>query len=439
LKVGGVSGWFVVATHQSSQRRYTTMDTSNIVDFTSRAWAPDALTELLRAGAQRLIASAVDAELESFLAQFAAARTAAGHATVVRNGHHPARPVQTGIGPVSVRIPKVRSRNGQPVTFRSALVPPYVRKTRTLEAALPWLYLKGVSSGEMDAALKVLLGPDAKGLSANTVSRLKRDWAQEYSGWREQPLDKDPWVYIWADGVYSGLRGERDKLCALVIVGVNARGQKQFLAIEDGVRESTQSWREVLLALKGRGMNAPKLAIGDGAMGFWAALEEVFPMTRQQRCWMHKTMNVLNCLPKLSQPKAKAALHDIWQTETKAGAGKAFDLFLKIYEPKYPKAALCLQKDRDELMAFFDFPAQHWQSIRTSNPIESAFATIRHRTKRTKGCLSRDGMLHMIFKLGQCAEQNWRRLRGFDYLAKVITGVKFTDGIEMTKSNQIAA
>jgi putative transposase len=415
------------------------MEMSNIVDFSSRDEISDVLTDLLRTGAQQLIASAVEAELEGFLRQFSQTRTTAGHAEVVRNGHHPARPIQTGIGPVSVRIPKVRSKEGKPVTFRSALVPPYIRKTRTLEATLPWLYLKGISTGEMGAALKVLLGPDAKGLSANTISRLKQDWAKEYEGWRNTQLDKEQWVYIWADGIYSGLRGEDEKLCALVIVGVNARGQKQFLAIEDGVRESTQSWREVLLSLKSRGMNAPKLAIGDGAMGFWAALDEVFPTSRQQRCWQHKTMNVLNCLPKLSQPKAKSALHNIWQAETKEDANKAFDLFVKTYEPKYPKAALCLQKDRDELMAFFDFPAQHWQSIRTSNPIESAFATIRHRTKRSKGCLTRDGMLHMIFKLGQCAEQNWRKLRGFDYLAKVITGVKFKDGIETTQNNQVAA
>ena len=415
------------------------METNNIVDFASRDGTTDALTDLLRTGAQHLIATAVEAELESFMAQFSTDRTEAGHAAVVRNGHPPARPFQTGIGPVNVRIPKVRSKNGRPVTFRSALVPPYVRRTKTLEAALPWLYLKGVSSGEMGSALKVLLGPDAKGLSANTVSRLKRDWAKEYDGWREAELDEEPLVYIWADGVYSGLRGEDDKLCALVIVGVNARGQKKFLAIEDGVRESTQSWREVLLTLKSRGMNVPNLAIGDGAMGFWAALDEVYPETRQQRCWQHKTMNVLNCLPKMSQPKAKAALHDIWQAETKANAENAFDLFIKIYEPKYPKAALCLQKDREELMAFFNFPAQHWQSIRTSNPIESAFATIRHRTKRSKGCLSRDGMLHMMFKLGQCAEQNWRKLRGFDYLNKVITGVTFKDGIETTEPSQIAA
>ena len=386
-----------------------------------------------------MIASAVEAELAGYMEQFAMARTPSGHAAVVRNGYHPERPIQTGIGPVSVRIPKVRSKDGTPVTFRSALVPPYIRKTRTLEAALPWLYLKGVSSGEMGDALKVLLGPDAKGMSANTVSRLKRVWAKEYEGWRDDKLDKDQWVYIWADGIYSGLHGEEDKLCALVIIGVNTRGQKKFLAIEDGIRESTQSWREVLLKLKERGMNALKLAIGDGALGFWAALNEVHPKTRQQRCWMHKTMNVLNCLPKLSQPKAKKALHDIWQAETKADATKAFDLFIKMYEAKYPKATLCLQKDREELTAFFDFPAQHWQSIRTSNPIESTFATIRHRTKRSKGCLNRDGMLHMMFKLGQCAEENWRKLRGFDYLAKVITGVKFKDGIETTQNDQIAA
>ncbi len=249
----------------------------------------------------------------------------------------------------------------------------------------------------------------------------------------------EPWVYIWADGIYSGLRGEEDKLCALVIIGVNAHGKKYFLAIEDGVRESIQSWREVLLSLKNRGMNALKLAIGDGVMGFWAALGEIFPQSCQQRCWVHKTMNVLNCLPKLPQPKARKALHNIWQAESKKDAGKAFDLFIKTYEDKYPKATQCLQKDHDELMQFFNFPAQHWQSIRTSNPIESTFATIRHRTKRSKGCLSRGGMLHMMFKLGQCAEQNWRKLRGFDTLAKVITGVEFTDGVETAKNNQIAA
>ena len=415
------------------------MSKNNVIELEGREASTDPLSELLLSGAQKLIYQAVEAELYACLEQHTERRTPSGNAGVVRNGYLPERELQTSLGPVTVKIPKVRAKTGEPVTFQSVLVPPYVRKTKSLEAALPWLYLKGISSGEMGAALEVLVGPKAKGLSASTVSRLKQTWAQEYRNWREERLDKDQWVYIWADGVYSGLRAEQAKLCALVIIGVNERGEKHFLAIEDGVRESTQSWREVLLSLKSRGMNAPKLAIGDGAMGFWAALDEVYGETRQQRCWMHKTMNVLNCLPKSSQPKAKSALHSIWQAETKTEAEKAFDLFLATYDAKYPKATLCLQKDREELMAFYDFPATHWQSIRTSNPIESTFGTIRHRTKRSKGCLSRDGMLHMMFKLGICAEKKWRRLRGFKYLAKVITGIEFRDGIEVKKVNQVAA
>jgi len=415
------------------------MSKSNVIDLAGRDESQDPLTDMLRAGAQQLIQQAVEAELQHLLAQHTDNRTTAGTAGVVRNGYLPERELQTSLGPIPVKIPKVRSKTGEAVTFRSALVPPYVRKTRTLEAALPWLYLKGVSSGEMGAALEVLVGPEAKGLSASTVSRLKQTWAQEYRQWNERRLDRDQWVYIWADGVYSGLRAEQAKLCALVIIGVNERGEKHFLAIEDGVRESTQSWREVLLNLKSRGLNMPRLAIGDGAMGFWAALEEVLPETRQQRCWMHKTMNVLNCLPKATQPKAKQALHNIWQAETKVEAEQAFDVFIATYDAKYPKATLCLQKDREELMAFYSFPAKHWQSIRTSNPIESTFGTIRHRTKRSKGCLSRGGMLYMMFKLGMCAEDNWRRLRGFSHLAQVITGVKFRDGIEVKAVDQVAA
>lgn len=415
------------------------MGQDNVVQFAGREEFSDALTELLRQGAYQLIQQAVEAELIDFMSQFKTRLMEDGRAAVVRNGFHPERDLQTGIGPVKVRIPKVRARDGEPVTFRSALVPPYVRKTRSLEAALPWLYLKGISSGEMEAALEVLVGPEAKGLSSSTVSRLKQTWAQEYRDWHGSRLDRDRWVYIWADGVYSGLRAEDAKLCALVIVGVNDRGEKRFLAIEDGVRESTQSWREVLLQLKNRGMDPPGVAIGDGAMGFWAALEEVFGTTRQQRCWLHKTRNVLNCVPKSVQPKVKQALHEIWQAETKQDAEQAFDLFIQTFEPKYPKAVLCLQKDGEELMTFYDFPAQHWQSLRTTNPIESTFATIRHRTKRSKGCLTRDGMLHMMYKLSMCAQKNWRRQRGFDYLAKVITGVKFKDGIEVTESDQVAA
>ncbi len=415
------------------------MENSNVIELAGRDTIVDPLTDLLRAGAEKLIYQAVEAELQELLALYSDRRTETGTAGVVRNGFLPARELQTNLGPVTVRIPKIRSKTGEPVTFQSVLVPPYVRKTRTLEAALPWLYLKGISSGEMGEALKVLVGPQAQGLSASTVARLKQVWADEYDSWCEQRLDKDRWVYLWADGVYSGLRAEQAKLCALVVMGVNERGEKHFLAIEDGVRESTQSWREVLLKLKSRGMNPAKLAVGDGAMGFWAALDEIYPQTRQQRCWVHKTMNVLNCLPKSAHVKAKQALHAIWQAETKENAEKAFDLFIETYDPKYPKATLCLHKDRDELMAFFDFPAQHWQSIRTSNPIESTFGTIRHRTRRSKGCLTRNGMLHMMFKLGLCAEKNWRRLRGFNYLAKVITGVRFKDGVEVAEVDQVAA
>ena len=297
--------------HQSNQRRYATTNKSNVIKPEEREGIADPLTELLREGAQQLIQQAVGAELEELLAQHGGRRSEAGTAGIVRNGFLPERELQTGVGPVTVRIPKVRAKTGDPVTFRSALVPPYVRKTRSLEAALPWLYLKGVSSGEMGEALRVLVGPEAQGLSPSTVSRLKQIWAEEYRRECDARLDTDRWVYVWADGIYSGLRAEQARLCALVVIGVNEYGKKRFLVIEDGVRESTQSWREVLLKLKSRGMNIPELAIGNGAMGFWAALEEIYPETRQQRCWMHKTMNVLNGLPKSIQAKAKLSLHAI--------------------------------------------------------------------------------------------------------------------------------
>lgn len=399
----------------------------------------DTLTELLRTGARQLLAHALEAERAELLAQYADQQDEQGRAMVVGSGHHPEREIQTGLGPVSVQVPKVRSRQGPPVTFHSALVPPYVRKSATLEAAIPWLYLKGISTGEMQTALEALVGPEAKGLSASTVARLKQTWRTEYQTWRQQRLAEETWVYVWVDGIYSGLRADDQRLCALVVIGVTSQGEKQLLAIEDGVRESTQSWREVLLQLKARGMKAPTVAIGDGALGFWGALEEVYPTTQPQRCWVHKTRNVLNALPKSVQPKAKQALHEIWQAETKADANRAFGVFLTTYEAKYPKATACLEKDREALLTFYAFPAAHWQSLRTTNPIESTFGTIRHRTKRTKSCLTRDGMLHMMFKLGRCAEQTWRRLRGFRQLALVIKGVQFTDGIEVTMNEPVAA
>ena len=399
----------------------------------------DGLTELLQSSARELIAVALKTEVDELVASYADQRDEQARAVVVRNGYHPMRDIQPGIGPVTVQVPKVRSRQGQPVTFRSALVPPYVRKTATLETASPWLYLKGISTGEMQPALEALLGPEAQGLSASTVSRLKQAWRTEYEAWRQRRVDTAQWVYIWVDGIYSGLRAEQQRLCALVVIGMNAQGEKHFLAIEDGVRESTQSWREVLLKLKARGLQAPMLAIGDGAMGFWAAVEEVFPSTQHQRCWVHKTRNVLNAFPTSLQPKTKQALQGIWGAETKACAEKAFELFLHTYALKYPKATACLQKDREALLTFYAFPAKHWPSIRTTNPIESTFGTIRHRTTRTKGCLTRDGMLHMLFKLGQCAEKTWRRVRGFSQLSKVIEGVQFIDGIEKPTSAPVAA
>ncbi len=321
------------------------------------------------------------------------------------------------------------------MVFHSALVPPYVRKAKSVEAALPWLYLKGISTGQMQEALTVLVGPQAKGLSAPVVSRLKMVWSTEYQSWCGRRLDQDRWVYVWADGIYSGLRAESQRLCVLVVVGVNERGEKHFLAIEDGVRESTQSWRAVLLKLKARGLiQAPKLAVGDGALGFWGALEEVYPETRHQRCWVHKTANVLNYLPKSLQPKAKQALQEIGMAPARDATERAFDLFVQTYQAKYPKATECLSKDHDALLAFYDFPAEHWPHLRTSNPIESTFASIRHRTDQSQGCGSRDTLLAMMFKLGMCAEQHWRRIRGFHYLAKVIIGIRFEDGIEETES-----
>ena len=390
------------------------------------------MSTMLRDGAQRLVAQAVEAEFADFLARAAGERLADGRAAVVRNGFQPEREILTGLGSVRVRVPKARSRGEEAAVFRSSLVPPYVRRAKSVEAVLPWLYLHGVSTGNMQEALAALLGPAAAGLSASAVARLEGCWAEEYRLWRRAKLGRDRWVYLWVDGIYSGLRAEDERLCALVVVGVNERGQKKLLAIEDGVRESKQSWREVLLGLKGRGLTLPpKLAVGDGALGFWAAVREIYPDTRPQRCWVHKTANVLNYLPKALQPKAKAALHEIWMAETRAQALVAFEQFVTTFEAKYPKAVECLVKDREALLAFYDFPAEHWIHIRTTNPIESTFATIRHRTDRTKGCLTRDGMLSMIFKLGMSAEHNWRRLRGFEWLAKVISGATFRDGIEV--------
>lgn len=420
------------------------MANDTVVSFRQPEGFQDALTALLREKARDLLRHAIEAEVVAFLGAHATP-DAAGRREVVRNGYQPEREILTGIGAVPVRIPKVRDRAGQGRVFRSELVPRYVRKAASVEAVLPWLYLYGVSADRMSEALSALLGDKAKGLSASTIGRLKAEWADELKAFRSSSLAKDRWVYLWADGIHFGIRADNAPLCALVVIGVNERGQKKLLAIEEGYRESTQSWREVLLHLKGRGLEMPpELAVGDGAMGFWAALAEVYPATREQRCWVHKTANVLNRLPKSVQSKAKADLHAIWMAPTRAQAEKAFNQFIATYNAKYPKAVEVLSKDRERLLTFYDFPAEHWRHLRTTNPIESSFATVRHRTDRTRGAISRDSIVPFVFKLGKVAEQHWRKLNGFEYLAKVITGVRFRDGIEVrddstAQTNLVAA
>ena len=395
----------------------------------------DPLHELLRRGARDLIAKAVEAELETFLAAYAEEKLEDGRRRVVRNGYLPERTVQTGVGDVAVQVPKVRDRRGGGVRFHSALLPPYLRRARSLEELIPWLYLKGVSTGDYQQALSALLGEQAKGLSANTVSRLKHQWQEEHWRWSRRDLSNKRYVYWWADGVYSQVRLD-DRLCLLVIIGVTEHGRKELVAVEDGYRESEASWKELLTALRGRGLEqAPKLAIGDGALGFWKALTKVFPATRHQRCWVHKTANVLNKLPKSVQPKVKAGLHEIWMAETRERAQSAFDQVLKRFEAKYPKAMECLAKDRAELLAFFDFPAEHWAHVRTTNPIESTFATVRLRTKRTRNCGSRETTLAMVFKLLESAQMSWRRIQGFRKLELVINNVEFRNGEQLTEQS----
>ena len=389
----------------------------------------DPLTELLRTGVRKLIADAVEAELQIMLSQYADFKDDQGRQLVVRNGYLPEREIQTGIGQVTVKVPKIRDKSKQRIKFNSALLPPYLRKTKSVEEVLPWLYLKGISTGEFQEALQALLGPNAKGLSASTISRCKRIWEKEHDVWSKRRFEQRRYVYIWADGVYFNIRSEDAKQCILVIIGVTEDGRKEFIAIEDGYRESEQSWTELLLRIKSQGIkSSPKLAIGDGALGFWKALSKVYPETEHQRCWVHKTANVLNKLPKILQPKVKQALHQIWMAPTRADACKAFDAVLCVYSEKYPKAMECLEKDRKELLAFYDYPAAHWQHIRTSNPIESTFATVRLRTAKTRGCVARHTILSMVYKLVQSAQKRWRRLRGFKQLGAVIRGIQFKDG-----------
>jgi putative transposase len=419
------------------------MNDTTVLQFSQPGAFADPLTEVLRSGARALLTQAVEAEVATLLARYADELGADGRRRLVRHGHLPEREIMTGIGPVAVRCPRVRDRveqGAERIRFSSAILPPYARRSKSLEVLIPILYLKGISTGEFGEALQALLGRDAGGLSAATVARLKEAWSEEHARWARRDLSTKRYLYFWVDGIHVQARLEDEAQCLLVIIGATAEGRKELVGLTDGVRESAQSWRELLLDLKRRGLvMGPELAVADGALGFWQALEEVWPKTRGQRCWVHKTANVLNKLPKSQQPKAKRALQEIWMAATKKEALAAFDAFVETWGVKYEKAITCLTKDREPLLAFYDLPAEHWKHLRTGNVVESAFATVRHRTVRSKGCLSNKTALAMIFKLAEAAEKRWRRLNGHNLLPKLILGVKFADGIEITSQAKAAA
>ena len=421
------------------------MTDTNVLKLVQPGTFSDLLTDVLRSGAHALLAQVVEAEVASFLAANAHLQTEDGRQRLVRHGHLPERRIATGIGTVTVRQPRVRDR-GQPgetpIRFSPAILPPYARRTKSLEVLIPILHLKGISTGDFEEALMALVGTDAGGLSASTIARLKEIWAEEHARWQQRDLSAKRYVYLWADGVYFQARLEDDAQCILVIIGATPEGKKELVGLADGVRESALSWKELLLDLKQRGLDvAPELAIADGALGFWKALGEVWGKTREQRCWVHKTANVLNKLPKSIQRKAKTALQNIWMADTKADAKAAFDRLVEIYGAKYDKVFAFLTKDRSALLAFYDFPAEHWKHLRSTNPIESTFATVRHRTIRSKGCLSNKTALAlaMVYKLTDAAQKSWPRLDGPNQLPKLIQGVKFTDGVEVISPQTQAA
>ena len=396
----------------------------------------DPLTAVLRSGARRLLAQAVEAEAAAFLATMRELRLPDGRERLVRHGLGPERQMQTGIGPVAVQRVKLRDRGAGPtserVRFTSSILPRWARRTPSLDALLPVLYLRGVSMGDFQEALGTLLGKEAPNLSPSVIARLRDTWQADYACWQRRDLAARRYVYIWADGIYLQARMEPQAECMLVLIGATPEGQKELLGFQVGVRESTQSWRELLVDLKARGLAiAPELATGDGALGFWKALEEVSPTTRHQRCTVHKTANVLDKLPKSVQPTAKADLREVWMAPDRATADAAIETFAEKYGAKYEKAVTCLLKDRNALLTFYDFPAEHWDHLRTSNPIESVFATVRHRTVRTKGALSQDTARLMVFKLVMAAAKTWRKLKGENQLPKVIQGVTFRDGVEV--------
>ena len=422
-------------TTETLDRPAATLD-PEVAQFRAEFGQTSPLDELVRHGAQQMLQSAIEMEVDDFLAEYAERRDVRGHRLVVRNGRLPARELLTGAGRLAVQQPRVRDNTSQKesrVRFSSSILPPYLRRSKALDELIPWLYLKGISTGDFTEALQALVGEDAPALSPNVIVRLTQQWSQEYDVWSRRDLSEKQYVYVWADGIHVNVRLENEanqRQCLLLLMGATANGQKELIAVVDGYRESEQSWYELLIDLKKRGLVlAPKLAVGDGALGFWAALRKVFGETREQRCWLHKTANVLNNMPKSVQPRAKADIHEIWMAETREEAVKAFDAFLEKYQAKYPAACECLDKDRGVLLAFYDFPAEHWKHLRTTNPIESTFATIRLRHRRTKGSGSRRASLAMMFKLAQAAQKRWRRLNRHQHITHLLEGKTFVDGI----------
>jgi putative transposase len=409
---------------------------TTVIPFRQPEAVDDPLTEVAREGARRMLAQVLIAEADAFVAQRKDLKLPDGRDRVVRHGHGPQRVIQTGVGPVEVRRAKVRDRADveadQKIRFTSSILPKWARRTKSLDALLPILYLRGVSTGDFQEALTALLGKDAPNLSPAVITRLTAEWQADYDAWQKRDLSVRRYVYVWADGVYLQARMEETAECMLVLIGATPEGKKELVGFQTGVRESAQSWRELLIDTRRRGLEiAPDLAVGDGALGFWKAVEEIFPSTRHQRCWVHKTANVLNKVALSVQINMKADLREIYGAPTRAAAEVAIDVFAEKYGAKYEKAVTCLTKDREALLAFFDFPAEHWDHLRTSNPIESVFATVRHRTVRTKGSLSPTTAKLMVFKLVTAAAKTWRRLKGENQLPKVVRGVKFHNGIEV--------
>lgn len=408
-------------------KKFALPEDKNPSDISARS----ALEAVLRDGARKMLQEAIENEVLEYIQQASELRNKMNQRLVTRNGHLPSRNIQTGMGPIPVQQPRVRDRR-EDHSFSSAILPKYKRRTKSLDALIPELYLRGISTNHFPDALTAVLGENAAGLSPTNIVRLKESWEQEYKSWLSRSLKGTRYVYIWADGIYFNIRLEEDRPCILVLIGVTEAGQKELIGIHDGMRESKLSWKDFLQDLRSRGMTqSPSLAIGDGALGFWAALEEEFPHCRQQRCWVHKTANILDKMPKSVQPNAKKMIHEMYMSPTKETALRAYEEFQRHYSAKYPAACKCLEKDKGQLFSFYDFPAEHWKHIRTTNPIESTFATVRHRTRQTKGCGNRIATLTMVYKLAKIAEKGWIKLNGFALLSKVVAGIKFKDGEEV--------